>query len=77
MLQTQSLHLLFDKERGKTYLLISAGLFSESLDANSLFNMMHCNASIRGSQQDLEVRTLKTPQGNFTFPVLSFDELVG
>lgn len=77
MLQTQALHLFFDKETGKIYLVISAALFSESLDANSLFNTMHCNASICGSQQDLEVPTLKTPQGNFTFPVSAFDEVVG
>lgn len=75
MLQTRALHLLFDKEIGKTYLVISAALFSESLDAISLFNMMYGNASICGSQQDLEVPTLKTPQRNFTFPVSSFDEL--
>lgn len=72
MLQTQALHSLFDRETGKTYLVISAVLFFESLDANSLFNMMHCNASIRGSQQDLELRTLKNPQGNFYFSSVFF-----
>lgn len=39
--------------------------------------MMHCNADFCGSQQDLGLQTLKTLQGIFTFPVSSFDELVG
>lgn len=53
MLPTQPLSLLFDKETGKIYAVISAALFAEPLDVKSLFKMMYCNADFCGSQQGL------------------------
>jgi len=39
--------------------------------------MMYCNDYFWGSQQDFRLQTLITLQGNLTFPVSSFDEMVG
>jgi len=77
MLQNQALSLLLDKETGKIYPVVSSALFAESLDAKCLFKIMYCNADFCDSQQDLGLQSLKTLQGNFTFPVPSLYELVG